>query len=145
MRLWSLHPKYLDQKGLVAAWREGLLALAVLQGRTTGYRHHPQLVRFQETKAPVRWMMVYLRCIYDESLARGYHFDRRKISFVKPAGSLVVTAGQLEYEMEHLKAKLKTRDPSKFRMLRTISVPDPHPLMKVVPGAVEKWEKTTKI
>jgi carboxyl-terminal processing protease len=29
MRLWSLHPKYLDAQGLVALWREALLAKAV--------------------------------------------------------------------------------------------------------------------
>ncbi|HEU5178767.1 MAG TPA: pyrimidine dimer DNA glycosylase/endonuclease V, partial [Burkholderiales bacterium] len=32
MRLWSLHPKYLDARGLVALWREALLAQAVLRG-----------------------------------------------------------------------------------------------------------------
>jgi hypothetical protein len=32
MRLWSLHPRYLDAKGLQAVWREGLLAKKVLQG-----------------------------------------------------------------------------------------------------------------
>ncbi|WP_368086417.1 pyrimidine dimer DNA glycosylase/endonuclease V [Nitrosomonas sp. Nm34] len=26
MRLWSIHPKYLDAKGLLALWREGLQA-----------------------------------------------------------------------------------------------------------------------
>lgn len=26
MRLWSLHPRYLDSKGLVALWCEALLA-----------------------------------------------------------------------------------------------------------------------
>ena len=29
MRLWTLHPKYLDGVGLVALWREALLARAV--------------------------------------------------------------------------------------------------------------------
>jgi hypothetical protein len=42
MRVWSLHPQHLDGKALVALWREGLLALAVVQGRSCGYRHHPQ-------------------------------------------------------------------------------------------------------
>jgi hypothetical protein len=28
---------------LVAVWREGLLAQAVLQGKTNGYKNHPQL------------------------------------------------------------------------------------------------------
>ena len=48
MRLWTLHPKYLDARGLVALWRESLLAQAVLAGRTRGYRSHPQLERFRE-------------------------------------------------------------------------------------------------
>ena len=39
MRLWSLRPKYLDSQGLVALWREGLLAQAVLRGKTRGYRN----------------------------------------------------------------------------------------------------------
>ncbi|WP_223209021.1 pyrimidine dimer DNA glycosylase/endonuclease V [Pyrococcus furiosus] len=39
--LWSLHPKYLDSKGLVALWREGLLAKKVLEGKTRSYRNHP--------------------------------------------------------------------------------------------------------
>jgi hypothetical protein len=33
MRLWSLHPEYLDANGLVALWREALLAQAFLQGK----------------------------------------------------------------------------------------------------------------
>lgn len=37
MRLWSIHPRYLDTKGLVALWRETLLlAQAVLFGNTKG-------------------------------------------------------------------------------------------------------------
>jgi hypothetical protein len=47
MRIWSIHPKYLDIKGLVALWREALLAKHVLEGRTKGYRNHPQLDRFK--------------------------------------------------------------------------------------------------
>jgi hypothetical protein len=46
MRLWSVHPRYLDRQGLTAAWREALLAQKVLTGTTRGYRNHPQLVRF---------------------------------------------------------------------------------------------------
>ena len=38
MRLWSIHPKYLGTKGLVALWREALLAQKVLQGNTKGYK-----------------------------------------------------------------------------------------------------------
>ena len=49
MRLWSLHPKYLDIKGLVACWREGLLARKVLLDQTKGYKNHPQLIRFNRS------------------------------------------------------------------------------------------------
>jgi len=47
LRLWSIHPKYLDYKGLVAVWREGLLAKRVLMGETKEYRDHPQLLRLK--------------------------------------------------------------------------------------------------
>ena len=50
MRIWSLHPRYLDAKGLVAVWRETLLAKHVLEGKTKGYKNHPQLNRFREVK-----------------------------------------------------------------------------------------------
>jgi len=60
MRLWSLHPSYLDPQGLVAVWREGLLAQAVLRGQTTGYTRHPQLARFRGAGA-LGAMAAYLR------------------------------------------------------------------------------------
>ncbi|MGA2330816.1 MAG: pyrimidine dimer DNA glycosylase/endonuclease V [Syntrophales bacterium] len=46
MRLWSLHPGYVDARGLVALWREGMLARKVLQHQTKGYKNHLQLHRF---------------------------------------------------------------------------------------------------
>ncbi|MDO9580861.1 MAG: pyrimidine dimer DNA glycosylase/endonuclease V [Bacteroidales bacterium] len=53
MRLWSIHPSYLDSIGLVALWCENLAAKKVLEGKTKGYIHHPQWVRFRITKYPV--------------------------------------------------------------------------------------------
>ncbi|WP_245747334.1 pyrimidine dimer DNA glycosylase/endonuclease V [Frateuria terrea] len=47
MHLWTPHPKHLDRQGLLALWREGLLARAVLRGQTRGYRQHPPLERFR--------------------------------------------------------------------------------------------------
>jgi hypothetical protein len=38
MRLWTLHPKCLDARGLVVPWREALLAQKVLRGETRGYK-----------------------------------------------------------------------------------------------------------
>jgi hypothetical protein len=141
MRLWSLHPSLLDAQGLVALWREGLLAQKVLQGRTTGYRHHPQLQRFREYAAPLVAISTYLWSVHDEATDRGYSFDGSKIATKRRKLTLLVTEGQLAFERKHLKAKLRRRDPSRYRTyVRTLQVM-PHPLFVVVPGDVEPWEK----
>ena len=75
MRLWSLNPKYLDRQGLLAVWREGLLAKKVLTGKTKGYKNHPQLKRFKNSEYPVQVINQYLSAVYLESLTRGYHFN----------------------------------------------------------------------
>ena len=145
MRLWSLHPRYLDARGLVAVWREGLLAQAVLRGRTRGYTHHPQLLRFQETRNPAHSIAAYLRVVHDEAMSRGYNFDRRKIgrswNLSNEPYQIPVTRGQLRYEWKHLQLKLKQRDPEWLTSLRTRDHVDPSPVFRVVAGAVETWEK----
>jgi DNA-binding phage protein len=141
MRLWTLHPRYLDPPGLVALWREALLAQAVLRGRTKGYRHHPQLQRFQTQAASRGAIAAYLAAVHAEADARGYTFDRRKI-VARPAGvRLVATRGQLEHEWRHLLRKLKTRNPVWHRRWRSETVPQAHPLFRVVAGPVEPWER----
>jgi len=140
MRLWSIHPGYLDTKGLVALWREGLLAQKVLQGKTQGYKQHPQLTRFKNTKNPKGAIASYLRFISDEAEKRGYNFNRSKIIKNRIKGRLIVTSGQVEYEFIHLLKKLKERDPDLYVRLGAIKKIDPHPLFKIVSGDVEKWE-----
>ena len=71
MRLWTLHPRHLDAAGLVALWREGLLAQAVLLGRTRGYTRHPQLERFRAAADPVARITGYLRIVAAEAASRG--------------------------------------------------------------------------
>ena len=141
MRLWSLHPKYLDAKGLVAVWREALLAQKVLQGQTRGYRHHPQLQRFKKRPAPAAAVAAYLESIYEEAARRGYQFDRSKIAPHGRIHSIAVTQGQLDYEWQHLKRKLRLRAPARYRALFKVAFPEPHPLFRVVAGEVESWEK----
>jgi hypothetical protein len=140
MRIWSLHPKYLDAKGLVALWRESLLAKKVLEGKTIGYRNHPQLNRFKEAEKPVEAINQYLSEIYSESLNRNYHFDKQKINWNFKKSKLTVTTGQLNYEVKHLLKKLKIRDMNKYNELRTRSTFDVHPLFMIVNGDIEKWE-----
>src|SRR5262249_50377562 len=114
MRIWSLHPKYLDAKGLVALWREALLAQAVLRGRTRGYRHHPQLLRFRAQPSPVGGIGEYLRAVHEEAAARGYRFAAEKITRARVRGRLTVTRGQLQFEWQHLLQKLRVRDPKRL-------------------------------
>ena len=137
-----MHPKYLDSKGIVALWREGLLALAVLRGNTKGYTRHPQLERFRREKNPIESMKCYLWHISLEAGSRGYKFNPAKIQKRENVQPVKVTAGQLLYELEHLRKKLRTRSPEKYDEIEPLKVPDPHPLFKRIPGQIEAWEKT---
>lgn len=141
MRLWSLHPCYLDAKGLIALWREALLARAVLMDRTRGYRHHPQVERFRRCPDPVAAINGYLRAVYEESRRRGYRFDGGKLAECVGCAPIPVTAGQMRYELDHLKRKLKARDRAGYGRISSVRLPKPHPLFEVVGGGVEAWEK----
>jgi hypothetical protein len=140
MRIWSLHPKYLDSKGLVALWRETLLAKHVLQGKTKGYKNHPQLNRFKKLKNPVDAIDQYLDAVLQEAVLRGYNFNKGKINPAFKKTKLNVTCGQIHYEALHLGTKLKTRDPFRYKQFISIKEAESHPLFRVVEGEVEKWE-----
>jgi hypothetical protein len=124
---------------LVALWREGLLAQKVLLGQTAGYRFHPQLQRLRASRDPVAAISTYLWGVVDEARARGYHFDASRIAKRSRAASITVTRGQLEYEWQHLRRKLRVRDREKFLMLRAARL-KPHPMLRVIAGSVEPWE-----
>jgi hypothetical protein len=141
MRLWTLHPRYLDPQGLVALWREALLARKVLRGRTRGYRHHPQLERFRRHPAARSAINAYLAGVYDEACARGYVFDRAKVGPVRAVPRVTVTTGQLDYEWRHLARKLRVRSPRVLRSHRKEARPQAHPLFRVVAGPVQSWER----
>ncbi len=141
MRLWTLHPKYLDVKGLVAAWREALLAQKVLQGGTRGYTNHSQLARFRAHKKPVEAIATFLAGIAEEADQRGYHFDHSKISGKRLTTQVAETDGQLLFEWSHLRAKLQVRAPDLYRQSRAIKIPDPHPMFRIVEGDVREWER----
>lgn len=137
MRLWSLHPQLLDRAALVACWREALLAQKVLLGETKGYRNHPQLIRFRRQEDSVGAIGAFLQGIWDEADSRGYAFDSGKILKVAPV-QIPVTVGQLEFEWEHLRAKVARREPAWLEHLVRLGT---HPVFTVVEGAVEEWEK----
>ncbi len=147
MRLWSLHPSYLDSKGLVAAWREALLAQAVLEGRTVGYARHPQLERFRRAPDPAASLGRFLEALAGEAGDRGYAFDASKIHGLdRPVPApLPVTLGQVDYELELLRSKLTGRAPAMAaRLPGGISDAEAvrlNPAFYAVPGGVEGWER----
>ena len=143
MRLWSLHPKYLDTKGLVALWREGLLAQNVLAGNTKGYRNHPQLTLFKEHEKPLEAIGSYLLSVYKEAVQRRYKFNRDKILTSNDNTSVIqVTDGQLKFEVEYLGNKLRKRDPERLKLIQEIATtPDQHPLFEIIEGKIANWER----
>jgi len=140
MRLWSLHPEYLDAKGLVALWREGLLAQKVLLGETRGYKNHPQLQRFKDAGNTLGAMASFLRAVAEEAGKRGYNFDKSKIINKRTKLKIFVNDGQVEYEFNHLLIKLKLRDLDLYNNLVNIKTIKLHPLFEQKNGGVEDWE-----
>ncbi|MFA5059745.1 MAG: pyrimidine dimer DNA glycosylase/endonuclease V [Candidatus Omnitrophota bacterium] len=142
MRLWSLHPQYLDRQGLLAVWREGLLAQKVIVGKTKGYKNHPQLERFKRHSKPLLAIGNYLFSIYLEAKKRKYQFSKNKILFYsKKKFHLKVTKKQMDYEFRHLLKKLKIRDKNVYQKISATRRVKPHPLFSVVFGKIEPWER----
>ena len=142
MRLWSIHPKYLDTTGLVAVWREGLLAKKVLEGKTKGYKNHPQLIRFINSEIALESINQYLCGIYEESTIRKYNFDKSKLYEINSKRvELTVNTKQIEYEFELLKSKLKKRDLNKYNEISNTPVIELHPIFIRITGDIENWEK----
>ena len=140
MRIWSVHPKYLDAKGLVALWRETLLAKNVLEGNTKGYKNHPQLNRFKAEEKPLEAINQYLTEVWEEATLRGYNFDRTKIDFDFQKIKIDVTLGQLQYEFNHLLKKLEQRDPERYKQFEKLKMVDCAEIFDVKEGEIEKWE-----
>jgi pyrimidine dimer DNA glycosylase len=141
VRLWTLHPRYLDAQGLVALWREALLARQVLRGRTEGYRQHPQLQRFRLCTSPRSAINQYLAEVHAEASVRGYCFDRSKLARHATIPPIPATDGQLRYEWRWLLSKLRHRSPEIYHRYAADSVPAAHPLFRITPGPVAEWER----
>lgn len=140
MRIWSLHPKYLDSKGLVALWRETLLAKHVLEGRTKGYINHPQLIRFKQQENPLDCINGYLSGVHEESALRGYHFDKSKIDWTFRKTKIPVTEGQMSYERDHLLKKLSVREQARYEHFLSLKDFESHHIFYVVKGDIASWE-----
>lgn len=132
MRLWSLHPSYLDSKGLVALWREGLLAQKVLLGKTKAYQNHPEILRFRKHRDPVTAIGTYLVFVHKEAQKRGYGFDVTKIfKYELNVEKLSLTRQQLTFELKHLSEKLRKRAPEKLKENKYKTLDELHPLFSL--------------
>lgn len=142
MRIWSIHPKHLDAKGLVALWRETLLARKVVEGNTKGYRNHPQLFRFLETGDPIGYLNCYLHEVWNEAMRRGYSFSKDKLQQADRHKKMALSCGQFDYEKEHLIRKLEKRSPEWLRKIQLTEL-DCHPIFQLTEGGIESWERTS--
>lgn len=142
MRIWSIHPKYLDTKGLIALWRETLLAKKVLEGKTKGYKNHPQLIRFKNAIGPLNAINFYLHIIWKEAESRSYNFNKDKFIAVENIEKINVSSQQIDFEKNHLLNKLKIRDEKMYNKLRLCDDFEAHPLFHLIKGEIESWEKT---
>jgi hypothetical protein len=151
MRLWSLHPQYLDRQGLLACWREALGAQAVLAGRVAGYSHHPQLERFLG-RYQVKYIGWYLYLLRQEGLMRltkkGRPMELKQDKILEIASydfdpPITVSLGQLLYEKKHLMAKIEARRGKARVDLPVHDLPLVHPLFSIrfEDLNTEPWER----
>ncbi len=163
MRLWSIHPQYLDRQGLIACWREGLGAVKALEawcrGKACGYQNHPQLLRFKEAVRPVELLVVYMQEIRLEGVARGYKLDEERlylalgreetVTVADISPQIPVTAGQITYEAGYLlPTKMQQRKSGIEQQRYELLAEDFRkqkvklsPVFSVIDGSVEDWEK----
>ena len=107
---------------------------------TKGYRNHPQILRFLGQPDPPSAIAAYLSEVQREAERRGYRFDAAKIGRCSEKVNMTVTRGQMNYELAHLRAKLKLRDPGALLRIAAVTEPMPHRLFTVVEGDIEAWE-----
>lgn len=149
MRLWSLHPDYLDTKGLVALWREALLAQKIILGETESYKNHPQMTRFLQAEHPVVAISYYLKSILRTAASRGYKF---KASLIRATSTqnleipiIGCNTGQIDYERALLIHKIKTRQggPDLVYLRRLLQEVNPHlsEIFRCRTGGIESWER----
>ena len=143
MRLWTINFKYLDAKGLVALWREALLAKNVLAGLTKGYKNHPQLDRFYAHENALEAINAYLAEVYAQACARGYKFDAAKAGEFDERNlvKIAVSSGQIEYEFAFLQKKLKSRDINAYERNLSVKKIEVASIFKEIEGGIEPWEK----
>jgi hypothetical protein len=160
MRLWSFHPRYLDNIGLSRAINESISGYKALEDwqrdqkqivplhdneYPPSWKNHSQLVRFKiddGDKHLQDYIDVVLSCYVDRKLKS---YNSKTIRFMTAhlyhLRQLTVTNEQLLYEWQHYLKKIQKRSPKLYEEYILINTPIAHPLFKVVSGEIESWEK----
>lgn len=138
MRLWTLHPKYLDSEGLMAVWRDALRARRLLKEETDGDSDHPQLTRFRETDHPADAIECYLQTVFEEARERDVSFDASKLHTPVRNVRIEETEDRLLYEWHRLLDKLRERQPPLFRKIKDLERPDAHPMFTIIEDDVHE-------
>jgi len=113
-----------------------MLALAACGGRQVEVRTGPE---------PAAEVAIHLT----NNLSQGvnvYVVNGASDIFVKQVAAnsvehIPVTRGQLEFEWQHLLAKVAERNPGHYRELRLVRAPRCHPLVRLRAGNIEAWER----
>lgn len=144
MRIWSLHPRYLDKTELIGSWNDGLRALKLLAQNHTNTIFRPELSRFRTQSEPLVAIERYLLNIAKEASRRGYSLDIKKLPPlpVFPTFKIAVSSKQVEYEWHQLMHLLAGRSPRFMRRIENSPTHDTNPIFKSLPGKeLETWEK----
>lgn len=123
------------------------MALKVLEGNTHGYKNHPQLIRFKKCSNATKAINTYLWYLLDESLLRGYLFNKEKINIdnEKYEEKIIVTKGQVEYEMKLLLHKLEKRDVNVYKEVIKIQEIEVNSIFRIIEGGIAEWEKVKEL
>lgn len=111
MRLWSIHPKYLDNRSLMVFWNDAILAKSSILGKIDFHSPHFQRFKYIDNKEHV--LNVYMKEIFLEGSKRNLNFDKNQIEdiFLLPlltSDLIDLTYGQLKFEFELLVDKFKS-------------------------------------
>jgi hypothetical protein len=138
MRIWTVHPRYLDVKGFVALWRETLLGMETLKKHVKCQHYipwykHPQLAPFKAQSDPILYISNYLYLVLEESRRRNYNFDGSKLDAIPYCENLPLIKASREvlvHEWLVCLGRYRVRSPKWFEEVKDISPleVDPHPL-----------------
>lgn len=155
MRLWTIHPKYLDGKRLTSQWKEGIQMMHIWKeigenpepAKRLGYVSHPQVRRLSNLLVADSGLISlllhqHLTAVHEESVQRSYSFNKKLIDDLAPdcknAPKVYVTMGQVAYEF----ALMATKNNEWSQKVAIDPYMLCNPIFQVVSGSIESWEKT---